>query len=676
MPQKELRDYQRRAVLDLTAHAYDGERSLALVSPTGSGKSLMVLSFLRRVVPQRFTGALIVSPFLQIENSFYGDWEIDLNPECLAGSASRAVLRIREDEFLQVRGEDDARADVIEGFLHAEAPMNPFCLTTNAQVARFDLSRLPADLSSKILGLDEGKHSPTDLLRPIEDLTNVGVFALEWLRRGGTVLWTDATPWRHDGCRVFPVGTKVHLRTIAEHASSPFAPSHFQHHVVPLGTTRAHNLEELRGERLSDQENLRGSAEQMMVQTWVNDGRPKSIFNVPSGNSVEWTQRLIEALREEDPEVRILNAVGVGQNVADRVSSVLQEERDRADRGYTHSEVDVIISCQRFNEGSDWPFCSHVYNYGIPRHFGLILQRAGRAFRNKREIPNYPEHLLDVARITFFVPQIEEGLEQQVENQCHELFMLLACYMQNWDLAQSLRQEFQSQIEEIHNRMRAQETGCDLTQEEVEQRELEEIRADQLLVVPENVQAEARLLLENWQAGMENRLGRLPTAGEALRYLAGLEDLSVEVRQAVGELIAASLPEEARGEVLAQVAERVSGLPRGFLREDVREVFWSVISEYRDRTFRLPGRGMVSIVSEFSGRDAEQIAQRLEEQVTQPIPPMPELERAMREYTADEGEPPNPDSGDASKYFGYPVDWRRINRLVPEISRRAALSDD
>ena len=51
---------------------------------------------------------------------------------------------------------------------------------------------------------------------------------------------------------------------------------------------------------------------------------------------------------------------------------------------YEDSKIDVLVSCARMDEGTDWvPKESHVYNVRVPASMILILQRWARASRSK-----------------------------------------------------------------------------------------------------------------------------------------------------------------------------------------------------------------------------------------------------------------------------------------------------
>src|SRR5690606_25965107 len=98
---------------------------------------------------------------------------------------------------------------------------------------------------------------------------------------------------------------------------------------------------------------------------------------------------------------RVHNAVGTGKQFQTDLMDALASERTVTD--IDGSQIDVIVACARFNEGTDWPLCSHVYHVGFPRSTRLTVQRWGRSFRSKSNIVVHPHP--NTASITFFVPE-------------------------------------------------------------------------------------------------------------------------------------------------------------------------------------------------------------------------------------------------------------------------------
>lgn len=67
----QLRDYQNDAVADLLGWLRHGDRNLGLVMPTGSGKTVTTVAFLRQARALRlFRAALVATPAVTIEDGF------------------------------------------------------------------------------------------------------------------------------------------------------------------------------------------------------------------------------------------------------------------------------------------------------------------------------------------------------------------------------------------------------------------------------------------------------------------------------------------------------------------------------------------------------------------------------------------------------------------------------
>jgi len=102
------------------------------------------------------------------------------------------------------------------------------------------------------------------------------------------------------------------------------------------------------------------------------------------------------------------------------------------------STIDVVVACARFNEGTDWPLCSHVYQVGFPKTVGRTNQRWGRSFRDKTGIKGHPHP--QVAQICFFVPEISGELKKKLKyDKLHlRMALLMAAHLQDHTAGQFL----------------------------------------------------------------------------------------------------------------------------------------------------------------------------------------------------------------------------------------------
>ena len=71
-----LRDYQWRAASYIISSIIDGEKQMAIIAPTGAGKSAIINSIsLRLKSKSGIIGGIIAAPQQAIEGGFYEDME-------------------------------------------------------------------------------------------------------------------------------------------------------------------------------------------------------------------------------------------------------------------------------------------------------------------------------------------------------------------------------------------------------------------------------------------------------------------------------------------------------------------------------------------------------------------------------------------------------------------------
>jgi hypothetical protein len=378
---KVLRPYQTRMATRIHELLAAGERQVAMIAPTGSGKSLIVRAVIG--LGGGFEHVVIAVPMVHVQSSFLDDTPIEWGGEQL------------ETCFVAVHGAGALR-DLKESFVDLWMPV-----TTHAALARLDP---PDDCSRRLLVLDEGHHSADD------SGNRISGFRDRWLAAGGSVLLVTATPFRNDRAEVLDESWARVERTITEHISpddgGPYGPSNLVARTVVLDGLRPQDKAALSDGRGADTKSQRSFADQVVAQ-WVADGRPKTIVIVPACDSEGWTLDVLESLYAAGvPSGRVLDATGTTLADKHRTQSRLDAERDVT--AFAASGTDVMIGCRRFDEASDWPACSHVYVVGYPRSVPLTLQRWGRTFRSKSGITGHP--CPDVASISFFVPQWSEAM--------------------------------------------------------------------------------------------------------------------------------------------------------------------------------------------------------------------------------------------------------------------------
>lgn len=600
-----FRPYQWDAVRLLASYVLDGEPSLGLIAPTGAGKTTIVHGLLAKT-RQHLTGAVIAAPSLSTEANFRANVVMEPEPSSTTGFVSVNVgLPISEDDFtLDFR--EDVGSDKEGAFSAVMSPSGAdpsWFLTTHQQLALWGPDVLPTSTKGKLLVLDEAHHAgAVEEKTDEQEETRIGAFAEAWRERGGQVLYVTATPFRTDEKRVLLSSAVTYTRTIAEHASSAYAPNNFKVTTAILKGLSVNTSAQLAGDGLSVKDGQSGSF-QAMVDRWVADGKPKAVFVVPQTGSKKWAARLVKALYTADPKIRVVDGVGTSNDVRDRFLAALEREQDVT--RWEDSTVDVFIACKRFDEGTDWPLCSHVYNYGIPRSFGLIVQRWGRSFRDKSGIEGYPKALADEAAMVFFVPEVTEKVLDQFEQQHHDHAFLLACYLADWETARQYGTELRLRREKAWSRRSAPKTEAE---------QVERLKQDQMVFASDHLRPKVLGLIQRYEASCEQQ-GVVPEVRDVTRYLTQL-GLSEEEMLVAGQVLLSRIPESND-----EVEERLASLPSNPVRSDVYKLFREVVEQYNDKTVNIlngPGKNAASIYSEFTGTDAEEIGEKLRQKLQKP----------------------------------------------------------
>lgn len=552
-----LRDYQEDAVSDFIEWIRAGERLIGLVMPTGAGKTVTVAALIRRA-RGLFSGALIGAPTMTTESGFMEQ----------LGRQDGSCAR-------------EAGASASDCRAYLTTPDRLAWVTTHAQLTTWKDACLPDDLSGRLLVLDEAHHAGSTKADDALN-TEIGNFREVWHKRGGTVLLVTATPFRSEkGKRrldVFSQGARIHTLPMAVYAASGrWAPNTFQFETVRLAM-RATTAEELEGASLPVAEGSSGSSHQEMIDLWERHGRPKAVFIVPPKNSKRWAARLERAF---PAGVRVLNVVGEGEDIKARLDEAMLSERKV--KRFQDSRFDVILAAKRFDEGTDWPLCSHVYNLGIPGSLGLILQRFGRAMRKK--IKGHPH--ADVASMTFLVPGVTSEVLDDFEAKHRRMVTEIACLQVDWKYGLSavgakLAASWSRQEKRAGARDDAQETAHG--------------------PVPDHLLMEAKVILTDWSAVHEARTGTCPTFAELTRYAREMAktrpDLSKALQQAALEMVA--VEPDARDIIVTKLDE---GLDRDALFEAMSAALADKTVGYADAVFGMRSR--------MTGEEIARVKERL-----------------------------------------------------------------
>lgn len=652
MKTKTLRDYQWDMVRDSVAKART-KRTLGLISPTGSGKTLILQAFLIKTHRRNglFSGVVIAAPSLTTVGNFTIEQGI-ATPELAGPGTTGSHLGQWDQRRYDVPSNPIKKRNAFKSVL-LPGYSSRAMVTTHAQLVASDyIDLLPDDLTAKLLIVDEAHHAGAG---DVDIDTKIGEFTRAWLERGGTVLYTTATPFRTDGNAVLPEGTEPYIRSISTHAASHYAPNNFRISTIVMQTVEANTTQELSGDTLPPEDESKGSSYEEMVKHWLEQGRPKALFLVPPGKSEKGARRLEDVIREHAPGTRVGNFVGTGSSVAKALDEALEPER--AVTRYEDSRYDIIIACQRFNEGTDWPLCSHVYCYGISSSFSLIIQRWGRAFRMKNPDPmmgtggikGHP-HAED-AHIIFFVPKVKAELVQEFEKQHSDHALMLACLMADFETAQEYGTHKRIRYEGAFTRRpeRKKKDPAETTGEttvETEEQALRRIQAEQAFEMPDHERARLHKEAVLWSAQMEQE-GTPPTFGDFNNWITQQGYSPAEkivLLETEGRQICIDDPgvlahmEDAKEDLIDAVT--TGNLEASKIATEYLKSFDEATASYRNKTTSFKGR-VLQVVSSFTGEDAEDIAKRLHARVQGKKFNIPhtdiELARMLRDYADTHG---------------------------------------
>ena len=386
VPRRVLRPYQTRLIFDVCR----SEGDVLVEQPTGSGKTLQIVTLVAMQLGKRYTHAVIAAPQQQIEHGFVKrDYRLVAFPPS-AGVATPEI-EVPQELIYGSRQSDLGSVRRLLAYLRQSGSPDHALACTHAALNRLTPENMPADLSGKALFLDEAHHASADGLSEI---------VTTWRERGGQLFFFTATPYRGDGRPVRLDDMKVFRRSLAEHMAEGFAPRHLESEIVALGQPGdAITAAQFTGEEAPPSSYFEGLIA-AICRRWSEDGQPKAIVRVPpmqGGRSGELVSRLMQAFASRG--ARVLDATGTGVADKQRFLTGLEAEKSRT---HATSTFDVMIGIQRVLEGTDWPVCSAVYCVGMPGSLNTVVQFLGRAMRLKGE--DYPVAQRDRARLVFFVP--------------------------------------------------------------------------------------------------------------------------------------------------------------------------------------------------------------------------------------------------------------------------------
>jgi hypothetical protein len=632
---KLLREYQARLVTDVRRAPAD----VLVEQPTGSGKTMQIVTLVAMHVGERFSHALIAAPQEQIEHGFvHRDYQRVDWPR--AAGVAIAGIEVPEDIIVAARATDRGSVKHIRSYLKRSDPPGYALTCTHAALNRLTAADLPEDLTGKALFVDEAHHASADSLSGIVSL---------WRDRGGRLYFFTATPYRGDDRPVALDGMKVFRRSLAEHMAEGFAPAHLESEIVALGRPG----DVITPAQFSGEEAPPASYFDALVaavcRRWTDDGRPKAIVRVPpmQGGSSGLVTRLILALT--DAGARVLDATGTRLTDKQRFLSALESEKARS---YIDSEFDVMVGIQRVVEGTDWPVCSAVYCLGLPGSLTTVVQMLGRAMRSKGD--NYPAAHRDTVRLVFFVPCAGGSALADLSFAHSRHALLTCCFLADHEVGQEwiVLREVRRGIKAALGRPAENEAAADA-----------ENAADEPLD-PE-VRAEVELVMANAREQIISA-GGIPTVGEVVQLAEkSRPDLPEPALHRVAAEVLAAQPNASgvavREAIQQAIARRLRIDPQ--VKQAMAEAFAVVLDEFRDVTLK------DSAVLESVGRQVHgvtggqmlELARRLREAASRPLTEEQILAWAD-EHRRRTGDWPGPLAGAVADALDE--DWRNLDQAL------------
>lgn len=596
-----LRDYQNDFIRFFLRHMQlpDAEQQYLLSSPTGSGKSVMVQALISYLIQGGvITHALVAAPQIQIEQGFL--FGRDAKGRVIKGSQRRirsykGDLTLHPSKWVAKRHNTKR----IRTFLsHPPRGKQAVVVVTTHKAltdARKRRDLLPASLTNRLLVVDEAHRAGVKNL--------MGPLITEWLDRGGRVLYVTATPFRTSGDSIIPETACQMVRTMAEHADGVHAPAHLHVEALPL-SLEAKSSSEYNGDTLAQGD--RDLAATEVGDLWIRDGKPKAVIIVPAKDSDEWSSHLARTLTEKG--ARVYNAVGADKDPG-ALTELLQQERSVSN--YSDSVVDVILACRRFDEGTDWPLCSHVYNIQIPGAFLLILQRWGRAMRGKYHIKGFPAEHAGSAKITFLVPRVSDQVWTKFKSLHKDHVFLLACFLHDFKVASEYQASSRWRPEDV-NRSRSGSRRKDALDQDL-------MAVLGSLGAPHKRVKALRDVVLVEQALRD--LDQSPTLGNVLRYATDTLRMPPDQVQAIKDLWGFRL---LAPDLLAKIKARIqrkgsdtASVSSTLIRESLREAFDEVIEAHENVV--IDGSASVrKYVGDLTGQRAQAITKDMRERLPRP----------------------------------------------------------
>lgn len=682
-----LKDHQARCVRRALSKL-DGlnpSQTFIISMATGQGKTLTTQVLLNELLrlrnPKNFSlqakgyykAAIVATPQEQIEESFTLNEDkvvrrgLEANSSDYSSDQTLTLFRAFWGANAQVRNHLGKIPERFRKHVRGEVGDLPILLVSHMALALWskDLSVLPASLKGIILVLDEAHKAGDD--------TKLGTFVSEWLKRGGTVIAATATYFRDsDSDIVLPEEAPTFSWTLAEAVDAQQAPKDLLVDFVRL-KTKATTVDQLDGKKPTS-----SFDPGEIFEVWEEHGRPDAVFKVPS---TEQARTLADYFVSQGVE-GVLRAYGADGASKRETLQALSEERALLRKGYKAKKIKVVIACKRFDEGSDWPACSHLFHVGISYTFKLVMQLLGRTTRAKHQPPDeasprirgYPTKFLHKARLVFLVPQASNELWERY-NKTHKDFVhLLAGFLHDFDTAAKYRAVLRGRL---RDQLRPNRKGFN-ARETIYEEVLAAFGTDSMDVVAEVAAARAKA-----EQTLALQFDRPPTVAEVVAHVQQHE--SPEIAQNVMASLAQGF---AHGDdrsfrilvtrlkkLMDSMEDKVVIMPKmtkskaftDLIAAEMRSIFEEIVKRHETEVITTKGK-IFAYEAKITGRKAIDIAKEFQEGLKRKNAPNFTREKgheALKRYCKQYGVSPKADE-DAGPWFGHPAGmftWAEVQYL-------------
>ncbi len=363
--------------------------------PTGSGKSMLMMTYIAHRAKQRKTTVVLV-PKLGIATGFEkyinnGPFSInveDVGVFSLPSLTGRAV------------NPTSNKKEEVKTLIETRQPM--IICSYQAIIGAWDKLSKEAKQNVAFL-LDEGHHSGMCLSEKDTGGTEIGKIIDMACKENIPVHIYTATDFRADGRSLVPGHTDfvTFRRTMKRHFDEGCCPD-FCMYFRFYDKVKIKQYEELDNNGGVGDDVKIGNI-QKLIYSYVDEyteHKQPTLMIIPQkirgfdikkfGNSAGVAFVLDKELRKRFPGIRILNLGSVDGKTYEASKHDIREKYEKL----ATDKFDVVISIRVADEGIDWPDCSQVFFPRVPGSLGLIVQRIGRAMRGREG--------KDFSRIVFF----------------------------------------------------------------------------------------------------------------------------------------------------------------------------------------------------------------------------------------------------------------------------------